>query len=88
MSGIVTVMPITTSAKKQLRASAKKRVFNMRRLETMRDAIKLVKKSATPDALSKAYQAIDKAAKSGVIKKNHAARRKSRLVASLKLVTK
>lgn len=84
-------MPITKSAKKALRGSAKKRVYNERRKRNMRDAVKVVKKTlitkdavVTPADLAKAYQAIDKAAKRGVIKKNTAARKKSRLAKSLK----
>lgn len=83
-------MPITSSAKKALRASKKKRVFNIRRNEAMKGAVKDVKKLAVanPPAsgsaevgklLSSAYKAIDKAAKRGVIKKNAASRKKSRL---------
>ncbi|MCI0542752.1 30S ribosomal protein S20 [bacterium] len=79
-------MPITSSAKKALRASKKKRVFNNRRKEALKDAVKEVKKLAAAKStagaekvLSLAYQAIDKAAKRGVIKKNTAARKKSRL---------
>lgn len=57
----------------------------------MRDIVKKVSKTvvtgkkADAEALIKdAYQAIDKAAKRGVIKKNTAARKKSRLMASIK----
>lgn len=79
-------MPITTSAKKALRASLKKRAFNERRRREMRgalkDARKLVGEGKGADAvtmLPRAYKMIDKAAKRGVIKKNAAARYKSRL---------
>jgi small subunit ribosomal protein S20 len=84
-------MPIIRSAKKALRSSARKRVFNLRRKDALRDEVKEVKKLAVakkPEEarkeLSKAYQAIDKAAKRGVIKKNAAARKKSRLSAMVK----
>lgn len=79
-------MAITQSAKKALRVSARKRVFNLRRSRTMKDAVKNVetladtgKKKEAAQKLSEAYQAIDKAAKRGIIKKNTAARKKSRL---------
>lgn len=78
-------MPITRSAKKALRASLRKRVFNARRKEAMKSAVKETKKltgKSTAEAgkmLSQAYQAIDKAMKRGIIKKNTAARKKSRL---------
>ena len=72
-------MANTSSAKKANRAEARRRVFNLRRLKTMRDAVKDLQKSADSKDLPKAYQAIDKAVKRGVIKKNTAARMKSRL---------
>lgn len=77
-------MAITSSAKKAHRASLRKREFNLVRAKAMKDASKTAKKAMTPEALSKAYQAIDKAAKRGIIKKNTAARKKSRLVAQIR----
>lgn len=53
----------------------------------MKVAVKEVKKLTGPEAkakLSEAYKAIDKAAKRGVIKKNTAARKKSRLAKAIK----
>ena len=86
-------MPITSSAKKALRSSRRKRLFNTRRKEEMKDVTKnvrrLVSLGKSDDAkklLSNAYQAIDKAAKRGVIKKNAASRKKSRLARFLKKV--
>lgn len=79
-------MAITKGAKKAHRASLNKKVFNDRRVRTLRDEVKkiskLVKDKKIDEArgsLSKAYKAIDKAAKRGVIKPNTAARKKSRL---------
>lgn len=77
-------MAITSSAKKAHRASLKKRVFNVHRQRVMKDAVKGVKKAMTEESLSTAFQAIDKAAKRGIIKKNAAARKKSRLVAAMR----
>ncbi len=83
-------MAITKSAKKAQRASLKKRVFNVRRKRVLTDTTKSVRKAMTTDAagaresLSIAYKAIDKAAKRGIIKKNTASRRKSRLAAAVK----
>ncbi len=84
-------MPITKGAVKAHRASQKKRVFNVRRTSTMNDVVKKLKKTvvagdvaAAEKMLPAAYQAIDKAAKRGVIKGNTAARKKSRLVAAVK----
>ena len=79
-------MAITSSAKKAIRSSDKKRVFNLRRKDAMKDTTKLLTKAvAAKDVagaeklLPKAYAAIDKAKKRGVIKANTAARKKSRL---------
>jgi small subunit ribosomal protein S20 len=83
-------MAITKSAKKAHRASLKKHVFNIRRKRALTDTTKVVKKLVATDtkeaakALSAAYKAIDKAAKRGVIKKNTASRKKSRLALSIK----
>lgn len=83
-------MAITKSAKKAHRASLKKHVFNVRRKRVLTDTVKAVRKTMVTDAaaaresLSTAYQAIDKAAKRGVIKKNTADRKKSRLAKAVK----
>ena len=83
-------MAITKSAKKAHRASLKKRVFNLRRKRSLTDTVKTVRKGMAADAagarqsLSAAYQAIDKAAKRGIIKKNAADRKKSRLAKAVK----
>jgi small subunit ribosomal protein S20 len=81
-------MPITKSAKKALRGSDRKRVVNLRRKKSVDVAVKNVKKLATTGgakasatALSLAYKALDKAAKSGLIKKNAASRKKARITA-------
>lgn len=86
-------MPIIKSAKKALRSSMRKRVYNVRRQSALRDAVKAVSKAITKGdrktaetLMRDAYQAIDKAAKRGVIKANTAARKKSRLMAALKKV--
>lgn len=84
-------MPITKSAQKALRGSKNKKLFNDRRVKAMRGEIKEIKKlteakdvKGATAKLSAAYQAIDKAAKRGVIKKNTAARKKSRLAKMIK----
>lgn len=84
-------MPITKGAHKAHRSSLRKYVFNVRRRRTMNDAVKEVRsllsagKTAEAEKLiPQAYQAIDKAAKRGVIKATTAARKKSRLVAAIK----
>ena len=84
-------MAITSSAKKAIRSSAKKHVFNIRRKVALHDATKslltaLTKKdvAGAEKLLPSAYKAIDKAMKRGVIKKNTAANKKSRLALAIK----
>lgn len=82
-------MAITKSAKKAHRASLRKRVFNVRRKRALTDTTKVVRKLVATDtkaaekSLTEAYKAIDKAAKTGVIKKNAASRKKSRLAKAI-----
>ena len=84
-------MPITLGAQKAHRSSLRKYVFNVRRRRAMNEVVKeirtLVAGGKAADAVKKlpeAYQAIDKAAKRGIIKQNTAARKKSRLAAAIK----
>jgi small subunit ribosomal protein S20 len=84
-------MPNIRSAKKALRVAERKRVVNLRRNRTMKDAVKearelvvVGKKAEALALLPAAYKAIDKAAKGGVIKSNTADRKKSRLAALIK----
>jgi small subunit ribosomal protein S20 len=86
-------MPIIKSAKKALRGSKRKAVFNLRRSRVMKSTVKEVvdlvsnkKKEEANSKLSLAYKAIDKAAKKGIIKKNTANRKKSRLAATIKKI--
>ena len=87
-------MAITKGAKKAVRSSERKRVFNIRTTSAMRDVVKDIKKAIVAGKgdeaktmLPAAYKAIDKAAKRGVIKGNTADRKKSRLSASIKKAT-
>ena len=86
-------MPITSSAKKALRGSKKKRVFNIRHRDSVADVTKKIEKFVVAKAgkeamklLPLAYKEIDKAAKVGFIKKNNAARKKSRLATLIKKI--
>lgn len=79
-------MPITQSAKKALRGSARKKAMNDRNKKAIKETVKkiekLVKEKKLDEAkkiLPQAYSTIDKACKKGVIKKNNASRKKSRL---------
>ena len=85
----------TKSGKKAHRASLKRRVFNARRKKNMKDAVKDLTKliaaksqGGAEKALPTLYQAIDKAAKLGTIKKNTAARLKSRLTKRVASIAK
>ena len=79
-------MPIKESAKKALRQSKKRRRLNLARMNKMKQLIKKIrklclenKKEEAKKLLPEVYQAIDKTAKRGVIKKNTAARKKSKV---------
>jgi len=79
-------MPITKSAKKALRGSLVKKAMNDRNKKNIKETVKkiekLVKEKNKVEAkklLGEAYSVIDKASKRGVIKKNTASRKKSRL---------
>lgn len=85
-------MPITSSAKKALRVAERKQIFNAKRKtaidHVLRNVKKLVKENKVKDAekmLPQAYKAIDKAVKTKFLKKNTAARYKSRIT---KLINK
>ena len=85
-------MPITKSAKKALRQNKRRRERNLRRLDVLKNTIKKFKKLVAENKREEAlkllpitYKAIDKAAKAGIIKKNNADRKKSRLT---KLISK
>lgn len=79
-------MAITSSAKKAIRVAKRRRVFNLKRkaelqkaLKNIKRAIKSGKKAEAQKALVAVYKQLDKAAKTHVIKKGNASRRKSRL---------
>lgn len=84
-------MAHSLSAQKRVRQNEAARARNRWRLRTMRDAIKdfneKVLHGSADDAkaaMKKVSQIIDRTAAKGVIHKNQAARRKSRLCARLK----
>ncbi len=84
-------MPITSSAHKALRASKKKRVFNIRRKSAIEKAMKEFRKlvaakdkAAATKLIPSIYQTLDKAVKTGYIKANASSRTKSRAMAALK----
>ena len=78
-------------SKKSHRKQIKNQEYNKTISSKARNAIKEAKKAITEDpssekttiSVKKAIQSLDKAAQKGVIHKNNAGRRKSRLVATL-----
>jgi len=83
-------MPVTTSAKKALRQSKKRGARNKQVRVKVRDVVKemrtLISAKKIEEAraiLPKLYKTLDKAVKVGVMKKNTASRKKSRLTLSL-----
>ena len=87
-------MANTSSAKKAQRKADRRRVFNVRRKKAVKDAGKAMEKfvlgkdtKGANASLPALYKAIDKAAKNGTIKKNTAARMKSRAARQLRALS-
>lgn len=76
-------MPNTRSAKKNLRKSEKRRLSNQSVKSALKTYVRSAKQSASEEnaeeKLRNAVKMLDKAAERGIIHKNQAARRKSRL---------
>jgi len=79
-------MPIKKSAKKALRQSERRRIRNLQRkrkiknlLKEIRNLVSQKKIEETKKLLPQVYKILDKAAKTGLIKENTAARKKSRI---------
>ena len=86
-------MPITKSAKKALRGSEKKRIFNVNKKELINKAVKKIKKLVAEKkgkeaaaVMPEVQKILDKSVKTGLLKLNTASRKKSRLVAMIKKV--
>jgi len=79
-------MAIIQSAKKAMRQNKKRRIHNLTYINQIKKLVKetksFVAEKKTKEAkelLPKVYAILDKAAKVGIIKKNNASRRKSRI---------
>jgi small subunit ribosomal protein S20 len=77
--------PITSSAKKALRQSQSRRKRNVRQKDEIKSLLKQTenfvlqnKKGEAKKLLPRLYKLLDKAVKTGLMKKNAAARKKSR----------
>ena len=88
-------MAITKSAKKAIRQNKRRRIRNLSYLKQMKDLVKEVrffavqkKAKEAKDLLPQVYQILDKAAKTGVIKKNNASRKKSRITRLIEKISK
>lgn len=86
-------MPITKSAKKALRQSLKRRFLNRQQKAKIKDLLKqakiLISQKKAEEAkklLPQIYKVMDKAAKTGLIKKNTASRKKSRLTRAIQKI--
>lgn len=84
-------MPNTKSAAKELRKTKKRTIKNLRVKRNIKSLAKAILKAVEAGDLDKAkklfpdfQKTVDKAAKVNVIKKNTAARKKSRLVKKIK----
>jgi small subunit ribosomal protein S20 len=82
--------PITISAKKALRQSKKRTVKNIQNKTAIKKLLKEIKKLASEKKneeakklLPQIYKLLDKAAKTGLIKGNTVARKKSRIARSI-----
>lgn len=83
-------MPITKSAKKALRQSFRRRARNIKAKTEIKNLLKevrtLISQKKTEEAkklLPEIYKIMDKAAKKGLVKKNTASRKKSRITKAI-----
>ena len=87
-------MPNLKNARKALRRAKKRAIGNAVVTKTYKTAVRTVKKAVVAgetelkEKLRLAQKALDKAAKRGVIKKNTASRRISRIMAQINKVAK
>ena len=83
-------MPITKSAKKALRQNKTRRIRNLQKKKKIKllfkkvvDLSKQKKEKQAQEILPQYYKALDKAVKTGLIKKNTSSRKKSRLTKAI-----
>jgi len=79
-------MAITKSAKRAIRVSGRRRVKNLLKMKKIRNLLKEVRNLVSQKKIEEAkkllpqvYKILDKVAKTGLLKKNTAARKKSRI---------
>ncbi len=87
-------MPIKQASWKSLRQSRVHATRNKKRKEAVKAAVKSAlgsitkKEDAAKEAVKKAIQVLDRSVKSGLVKKNTASRKKSRLMKRLNTLIK
>jgi small subunit ribosomal protein S20 len=87
-------MANTSSAKKAQRAAQRRRLYNLRRSNAVKGAVKEIgkaisaKSASAASVLPKLQKAIDKAVKGGTLHRNTAARMKSRIAKKLAALSK
>jgi len=79
-------MAITKSAKRAIRVSGRRRVKNLLKMKKIKNLLKEVRNLVSQKKIGEAkkllpqvYKILDKAAKTGLLKKNTVARKKSRI---------
>ncbi len=84
-------MAITKSAKKAIRQSRRRKIRNVQKRSKLKNLLKevktLISQKKTKEAknlLPQIYKTLDKAAKTGLIKKGEADRRKSRIAKAVR----
>ncbi len=88
-------MAITKSAKKAIRQNKTKRIHNLLYINKIKKILKETKTfiaekkiKEAQEMLPKVFEILDKAAKVGIIKKNNASRRKSRMAKMIERISK
>lgn len=87
----ISTMPTSDAAKKSIRQNERRRKENQKKKDKMKELTKKVrsladegKQDEAKELLPELHKAIDKAAKTNVIKKNAAARKKSKMARYVK----
>ncbi len=76
-------MPRIKSAKKRMRQTKARTEHNRAQRSAVRTAVKKARTEPTKESVASAIVALDKAARKGIVHRNAAARKKSRLVKRL-----
>lgn len=76
-------MPVIIGAKRKLRADARKEIVNNKIKGKIKTALKTFKLKPSNETLKEVFSALDSASKKGIIPKNRADRKKSRIAIRL-----